>query len=258
MDLFENIPEYAQKTINEHMVLAALASPAGTFIPAVDLVAVYGIWGMMVCKLAGKQRTTLSKSDYVKIGLIFGKSILAYQVGSKLLTTAVNWASLGLASIPTTLLNATLNAAYTFMIGCAFQRMLNEFDMGEKTVEEMSVIALGYLSFPGASTLFRICRMVRSVLLSRKNDLWQKMESLHMACSDASRRQALALTQMMATDDDMRKLEEAMVRAREIYDARFREMNAEFRTIDGVSSEIGSSLAKMKALTERFRKAGQS
>lgn len=167
MGLFDGISSDSKETIVASMVLAVGASPAGTILPAADMVAMGGIWGNMVYQLAKQYGVSGTKEQWVQIVTICGRGVLSYTSGSKVLTWIVNVASLGAASVPTMIVNAILNAAATYSIGTAFDKMLRDFTGCTVTIEEMASVTMGYLSPPGLSMLYDVARWVRDEYLNK-------------------------------------------------------------------------------------------
>lgn len=168
MELFEGQNKESKDIISFGMACAAAASPSGILLPTVDTAAMVLIWGKMICSLGRVHNVEVGKEEWIKVATICGKGILAYNIGGKVITWIVNCLCLGTTSVATMLINAALNAAATYSIGVAFDKMLNEEDLNGKTIQEMAKIGLSYMAPPGTGVLYAIVLWVRDWAMKEK------------------------------------------------------------------------------------------
>lgn len=158
---FEGVPGEINSVIKQTMLITAGTGAGGVFVPLVDEAAIAASWGRMLWKIGQYHNVSLSADECAKIGTICIASVMAYKVGSKVLTWAVTIASAGLVIPVAVAGNAALNAFYTRQIGISFHKMLDTEGINGKTVKEIGRILFHYFNpIPSLRDLRDIWRQI--------------------------------------------------------------------------------------------------
>ena len=137
---FDGVPNEIKSTVKETMLATAGAGVGGVFFPLVDEAAIATLWGRMIWKIGKKHNVSLSLDECTKIGTICIAAVLAYKVGSKILTWLVSIVTVAVAG------NAALNAFYTRQIGLSFHKMLDTEGVNGRTMQEIGKILFHYFN----------------------------------------------------------------------------------------------------------------
>ncbi len=141
MELFESIPYGVEEIIVNRMIASVSISPLGAIVPVLDTAAITGIWGNMLYEIACYHGVTMTGAECTKIITACGSSVLGYLGGSKTLCWLLNGIP-GLGILGAMAGNVVFNGYYTYAIGKAFHEMLDDYDINNKTVYEISRILI--------------------------------------------------------------------------------------------------------------------
>lgn len=164
MSLFNDTPDAVREEIKADIILAVGASPAGAFVPLLDMGAIIAIWSKMLYRIGKIHGITLSDSECVKILLACGSSITAYLGGSKLLNWLLNLIP-GVGTLGAMAGNVVFNGYYTYAVGMAYHQMLRTEGINGRTIAEIAKLLLKYfVPIPSLDTLKNIYHLVKGDL----------------------------------------------------------------------------------------------
>ena len=161
MDLFKDVPWSVRDEIKTNIIIAVGVSPAGVFIPLLDMGAITALWAKMLYKIGKVHNVELDEAKCLKIIAACGTGITAYLGGSKLLNWLLNLIP-GIGTLGAMAGNVVFNGYYTYAVGMAFHRMLETDGVNGRTVIEISKLLLKYfVPLPSLNQLKAIYHLVK-------------------------------------------------------------------------------------------------
>lgn len=161
MDLFKDVPAAVREEIKTNIIIAVGASPAGAFVPLLDMGVITALWAKMLYKIGQVHHVDLDEAKCAKILAACGVSITAYLGGSKILNWLLNFIP-GIGTLGAMAGNVVFNGYYTYAVGMAFHRMLENHGINKQTVFQISKLLLKYfVPLPGKEQLKAIYHLVK-------------------------------------------------------------------------------------------------
>ena len=161
MELFKNVPSAIREELRTDIICAVGVSPAGVFVPLLDMGAILALWGKMLYRIGQIHNIGLDEAKCVKIIAACGTSITAYLGGSKFLNWLLNLIP-GIGTLGAIAGNVVFNGYYTYAVGIAFHKMLENEGINGRTAIEIGKLLLRYfVPLPSLGQLKEIYQLVK-------------------------------------------------------------------------------------------------